>query len=72
MSKWTNNPLYEIIIDGEERELGPTITEKNIERYKQQDLQRISREGGQLATNQEYEEAEIELQQLYKSIMGVQ
>lgn len=68
--KWTNNRIYEVIIDGINRELGPDISERNIRMYKFQDQQRIIREGGELASDEEYVEAEKYLQDLYKRIMG--
>lgn len=69
--KWTNNRIYEVIIDGINRELGPDISERNILRYKLQDNQRIARQGGTLATDEEYKLAEKRMQEIYKLVMGV-
>lgn len=69
--KWTNNRIYEVIIDGINRELGPDISEINILRYKLQDNQRIARQGGTLATDEEYQLAEKRMQEIYKLVMGV-
>ena len=49
-----------------------TISITNIEIYKAQDRARIIREGGELATDEEYSEAEEQLQQIYAKIMGVE
>ena len=48
---------------------GTLIVASNIEYYKFQDLERIVLSGGTLATDLEYEEAEVYLQQVYKNIM---
>lgn len=48
------------------------VTERNISLYKIQDRQRVIREGGELASDEEYVEAEKYLQELYKRIMGVE
>lgn len=48
-----------------------TITNRNIKRYKQQDLQRISLTGGIMASDKEYEIAEEKMQEIYKKVMGV-
>ena len=52
-----------------EIETGILIPPSNIEYYKFQDLDRICVEGGVLATDEEYEAAEIQLQQIYKEIL---
>lgn len=41
----------------------------NIQIYQFQDLANINRNGGQLATDEEYIDAELRLQDLYKLIM---
>lgn len=48
-----------IVIDGDD----------NILVYKFQDLSRVIKEGGELASDAEYEAAEIQLQKIYKNIM---
>lgn len=48
------------------------VAERNISLYKFQDQQRIIREGGELASDEEYIETEKYLQDLYKRIMGVE
>lgn len=48
---------------------GTLIEPSNIEYYKFQDLEKNIMEGGIMATDLEYEEAEIRLQKIYKNIM---
>ncbi len=58
-----------VIVNGNEVTIGKTQSQINIERYKQADINRIMQQGGELATNEEYEQAEIEMQQIYSDIM---
>lgn len=64
-----NTCRIEITTVGKARD---TISMNNIRLYKMQDQQRIIREGGELASDEEYVEAEKYLQELYKRIMGVE
>ena len=48
---------------------GYSITEENINEYKFQDIAFINQNGGELVTDEEYFNAELELQPLYKKIM---
>ena len=50
----------------------PTIKQQNINCYKTQDISYISQKGGELATDEEYAVAEVELQKMYSKIMGVE
>ena len=58
-----------VIVNGNEVIIGKTQSQINIERYKQADINRIMQQGGELATDEEYEQAEIEMQQIYSDIM---
>ena len=58
-----------VIVNGNEVTIGKTQSQINIERYKQVDINRIMQQGGELATDEEYEQAEIEMQQIYSDIM---
>ena len=58
-----------VIVNGNEVIIGKTQSQINIERYKQADMNRIMQQGGELATDEEYEQAEIEMQQIYSDIM---
>ena len=58
-----------VIVNGNEVTIGKTQSQINIERYKQADMNRIMQQGGELATDEEYEQAEIELQSIYKNMM---
>ena len=49
----------------------PTIKQQNINCYKMQDLINVNTKGGELATDEEYVVAEVELQKMYSKIMGV-
>ena len=49
----------------------PTIKQQNINNYKTQDLINVNTKGGELATDEEYAVAEVELQKMYSKIMGV-
>ena len=49
----------------------PTIKQQNINCYKTQDLINVNIKGGELATDEEYAAAEMELQKMYSKIMGV-
>ena len=60
-----------IIIDGVEVPMGKSQTELNIERYKQQDMQRCLVSGETLATDEEYAQAEIRMQEIYRKCMEV-
>ena len=50
----------------------PTIKQQNINCYKMQDLINVNTKGGELATDEEYVVAEVELQKMYSKIMGVE
>ena len=58
-----------VIVNGNEVTIGKTQSQINIERYKQADMNRIMQRGGELATDEEYEQAEIKMQQIYSYIM---
>lgn len=47
------------------------VTFENINNYKTQDTAYILQNGGELATDEEYAVAEVELQKMYSKIMGV-
>ena len=49
----------------------PTIKQQNINCYKAQDLINVNTKGGELATDEEYAIAEVELQKMYSKIMEV-
>lgn len=50
--------------------LEPDTTRNNIACYKTQDIVNITQNGGELATDEEYEQAEKKLQSMYAMIMG--
>lgn len=50
----------------------PTIKQQNINCYKTQDLINVNIKGGELATDEEYAVAEVDLQKMYSKIMGVE
>ena len=58
-----------VIVNGNEVTIGKTQSQINIERYKQADMNRIMQRGGELATDEEYEQAEIKMQQIYSYVM---
>lgn len=47
------------------------VTFENINNYKTQDLINVNTKVGELATDEEYAIAEVELQKMYSKIMGV-
>lgn len=50
----------------------PTIKQQNINTYKSIDIENTTINGGELATDEEYAVAEVELQKMYSKIMGVE
>ena len=69
MSKFTDNYVVELVIDGQERKLGKSIREQNIEMYKYQDYINSLSTGQEIADDSLYEKAEDKLQEIYHEIM---
>ena len=45
----------------------PTLKQQNINLYKSMDIEKITKSGGELATDEEYAVAEAELQKMYSN-----
>lgn len=67
----TSKIIEEFLVDDIPMLLGKSVEEENIAMMKAADLTEILKSGGQLATDEEYEEAEIEFQRIAQRLMEV-